>query len=92
MIFLRRSLSFILAYFPTGTMERVDMEGQVATASTMARLLSATPLTAMGPTKLLIFDIHALQVWQYRSLFIVISIVYILQVFIFFISFPSHLS
>lgn len=56
-----RSLLFILPYFPTGTMERVDTEGQIATAATMARLLSALPLTAMGPAKLLVYDIHALQ-------------------------------
>nr|XP_039257336.1 ribose-phosphate pyrophosphokinase 4-like [Styela clava] len=56
-----RSLTFVLPFFPTGTMERVDTEGQIATASTTARLLSATPLTAMGPTQLLTYDIHALQ-------------------------------
>ena len=43
-------------------MERVDEEGQVATAMTMARMLSATPLSMMGPTKLIIYDIHSLQV------------------------------
>nr|CAB3265195.1 ribose-phosphate pyrophosphokinase 4 [Phallusia mammillata] len=62
-----RSLIFILPYFPTGTMERVDTEGQVATASTMARILSSTPLSAMGPTRLMIFDIHALQERFYFS-------------------------
>ncbi|CAK8680056.1 unnamed protein product [Clavelina lepadiformis] len=56
-----RSLTFILPYFPTGTMERVDTEGQVATAYTMARMLSAIPLSAMGPAKIVIYDIHALQ-------------------------------
>jgi len=30
--YMVRSFTFILPYFPTGTMERVDMEGQVATA------------------------------------------------------------
>jgi len=29
---MARSFTFILPYFPTGTMERVDTEGQVATA------------------------------------------------------------
>ena len=30
--YLARSFTLILPYFPTGTMERVDTEGQVATA------------------------------------------------------------
>ncbi|PRP81086.1 hypothetical protein PROFUN_11200 [Planoprotostelium fungivorum] len=55
------SLKIILPYFPTGTMERVDEEGQIATAFTFARLLSRTPLTIKGPAKLVIYDIHALQ-------------------------------
>jgi len=42
-------------------MERVDEEGQIATAMSFARLLSSTPLTLSGPSKLLIYDIHALQ-------------------------------
>jgi ribose-phosphate pyrophosphokinase len=56
-----KSLTVILPYFPTGTMERVDYEGQIATAKTLARMLSAIPLCASGPTRLMIFDIHALQ-------------------------------
>jgi len=56
-----RSLTVVLAYFPTGTMERVDEEGQIATAKTLATLLSTIPLTPSGPTRLLIYDIHALQ-------------------------------
>jgi hypothetical protein len=42
-------------------MERIDEEGQVATAFTLATMLSAIPLAFYGPCKLLIFDIHALQ-------------------------------
>jgi phosphoribosylpyrophosphate synthetase len=42
-------------------MERVDTEGQVATAMTLAALLSTIPLCASGPAKLIVFDIHALQ-------------------------------
>ena len=30
--YLIKSLKVVLAYFPTGTMERVDKEGQIATA------------------------------------------------------------
>jgi len=57
----------ILPYFPTGTMERVDQEGQVATAKTLASMLSLTPPTARGPSQLMIFDIHALQERFYFS-------------------------
>jgi phosphoribosylpyrophosphate synthetase len=42
-------------------MERVDTEGQIATAKTLAQLLSQIPLTAHGPAQIMIFDIHALQ-------------------------------
>ena len=56
-----RSLTVLLPFFPVGTMERVDREGQVATASTLARMVSLTPFTLSGPTQLVIFDIHALQ-------------------------------
>ena len=55
------SLKIILPYFPTGTMERVSREGEIATAHTLARVLSETPLTMKGPAELVIFDIHALQ-------------------------------
>lgn len=37
------------------------MEGQIATAMTLATLLSTIPLSASGPAKLLVYDIHALQ-------------------------------
>jgi len=56
-----RSLTIVLPYFPTGTMERIDEEGQIATAMTLARLLSATPVTTYGPSRVVIYDIHALQ-------------------------------
>lgn len=55
-----RSLVVVLPYFPTGTMERVDEEGQIATAMSLARLLSSIPPLGEGPAKLLIYDIHAL--------------------------------
>lgn len=41
-------------------MERVDAIGQVATAHTMAKILSATPSAANGPSQFCILDIHAL--------------------------------
>ncbi|PAA47127.1 hypothetical protein BOX15_Mlig028349g1, partial [Macrostomum lignano] len=56
-----RSLTLLLPYFPCGTMERVDREGQVATAMSVARLLNSTPLTRHGPCQLVVYDIHALQ-------------------------------
>jgi len=59
--YLVKSLILVLPYFPTGTMERVDEEGQIATAQTLARLLSTIPLAQTGPAKLVIYDIHALQ-------------------------------
>lgn len=55
-----KSLKVILPYFPPGTMERVDEEGQIVTAMTLARMLSATPLTKSGPAEIVIYDIHAL--------------------------------
>lgn len=56
-----RSLTVLLPYFPTGTMERVNREGEIATAMTLARLLSATPLSSgRGPARIVIWDIHAL--------------------------------
>lgn len=36
--YLARSLVLVLPYFPTGTMERVEEEGQIATAATLARV------------------------------------------------------
>lgn len=42
-------------------MERVDIIGQVATAKSLSRILSAIPLTQRGPPIELIYDIHALQ-------------------------------
>ncbi|CAD7694759.1 unnamed protein product [Ostreobium quekettii] len=55
------SFTLVLPFFPTGTSERVEAEGDVATAFTLARILSQTPPSRGGPTSLVIFDIHALQ-------------------------------
>lgn len=62
-----RSLRVIVPYFPTGTMERVDVVGDVATASTLARMMSMTPLVSGGPTQYVFLDIHALQEQFYFS-------------------------
>ncbi|OAY83674.1 Ribose-phosphate pyrophosphokinase 3, chloroplastic [Ananas comosus] len=55
------SFSIVLPFFPTGSYERMEDEGDVATAFTLARILSNTPISRGGPTSLVIFDIHALQ-------------------------------
>ncbi|CAB3981682.1 ribose-phosphate pyrophosphokinase 4-like [Paramuricea clavata] len=65
--YLARSFTFILPYFPTGTMERVDKEGQIATAKTLSRMISSIPLTARGPAQVVIYDIHCLQERFYFS-------------------------
>lgn len=56
------SFSLVLPFFPTGSFERMEEEGDVATAFTMARMLSNIPISKGGPTSLVIYDIHALQV------------------------------
>ncbi|GAA0167388.1 nucleotide kinase [Lithospermum erythrorhizon] len=55
------SFTLVLPFFPTGTFERMEEEGDVATAFTMARILSNIPVSRGGPTSLVIYDIHALQ-------------------------------
>ncbi|EFI33648.1 ribose-phosphate pyrophosphokinase [Desulfonatronospira thiodismutans ASO3-1] len=62
-----KSLKVIMPYFPTGTMERVDEEGEIATAATLARMLSLVPGTMTGPVQIIIYDIHALQERFYFS-------------------------
>ncbi|XP_042416694.1 ribose-phosphate pyrophosphokinase 4-like isoform X1 [Zingiber officinale] len=55
------SFTLVLPFFPTGSYERMEDEGDVATAFTLARILSNIPISRGGPTSLVIFDIHALQ-------------------------------
>lgn len=55
------SFTLVLPFFPTGTFERMEEEGDVATAFTLARILSNIPISRGGPTSLVIYDIHALQ-------------------------------
>mmetsp|Transcript_45284 Transcript_45284/g.117257 ORF Transcript_45284/g.117257 Transcript_45284/m.117257 type:complete len:331 (-) Transcript_45284:221-1213(-) len=62
-----RNFRIILPWFSTGTMERVEQIGQVATASSLARMLSACPLGPSGPATVVIYDIHALQEQFYFS-------------------------
>ncbi|CAM9295406.1 unnamed protein product [Phaeothamnion confervicola] len=54
------SLTVVLPYYPTGTMERVVREGQVATANTYAQMFSNLP-SCGRPTRLLVYDLHTLQ-------------------------------
>ena len=56
-----RSMKIILPYFP-GTMDRVEVKGQVATAMTLARQLSAVECKE---AELTIYDIHALHEFFY---------------------------
>lgn len=56
------SFTLVLPFFPTGSFERMEEEGDVATAFTMARILSDIPISRGGPTSVVIYDIHALQV------------------------------
>ncbi|KAL1808251.1 ribose-phosphate pyrophosphokinase 4 [Daucus carota subsp. sativus] len=55
------SFTLVLPFFPTGTSERMEEEGDIATAFTLARILSNVPISRGGPTSLVVFDIHALQ-------------------------------
>ena len=54
------SLTIVLPFYPVGTNERVDTEGKVATANTYSILLSNLPSVGK-PSRLMIYDIHALQ-------------------------------
>lgn len=63
--FRPKSFRILLPYFPTGTMERVDNEGQVATAATLAQAISAISPAGPGPVPLFIWDIHALPIRHY---------------------------
>ncbi|XP_010323627.1 ribose-phosphate pyrophosphokinase 4-like isoform X2 [Solanum lycopersicum] len=55
------SFTLVLPFFPTGSFERMEEEGDVATAFTMARILSNIPVSRGGPTSVVVYDIHALQ-------------------------------
>ena len=50
----------IIPWFPTGTMERITVPGEIATANTLTRILSSIPLCASGPSVIGLIDIHAL--------------------------------
>lgn len=48
--------------YPLLPLWQVEVEGDVATAYTLARMISNIPLARGGPASVVIFDIHALQV------------------------------
>ena len=60
------SMTIVLPFYPTGTMERVVKEGVVATAATLARLFSHLP-SCGRPSRLIIYDLHTLQNRFYLS-------------------------
>lgn len=63
-----RTLTVYLPYFPTATMERVSIHGEIATAKTLMRMLDAIPhCHGGGPARLVIFDIHALSVQHFHG-------------------------
>jgi ribose-phosphate pyrophosphokinase len=53
-----RSLTMVIPYFGYSTMERATRSGEIVTAKTRARLLSAIPVPGNG-TRVLLFDLHA---------------------------------
>lgn len=61
---LIESLTIVLPFYPVGTNERVEQEGRVATANTYSYLLSNLPRLGKS-TRLMIYDIHALQIRFY---------------------------
>ncbi|CAF4106648.1 unnamed protein product, partial [Rotaria magnacalcarata] len=72
--YLCRSLKVLLPYFPTGTMERIQIQGEIATAYSLAQMLSSIPLTRTGPSEIVIFDIHSLQNQFYFSSNIIVRL------------------
>ncbi len=60
------SFRMFLNHFPTGQNERLDPnyygepQQKIATAKSMARMLSAIPLSHLGPARITMFDIHSL--------------------------------
>lgn len=54
------SLTIVLPFFPTATMERVLVEGEVATANTLAKMFSSLPATGR-PARVMLYDLHTLQ-------------------------------
>jgi len=58
-----KSLTVLLPFSPSATMERIDTasEGVIATADVDAHFFSTMPPVRGGPIKLIIYDLHTLQ-------------------------------
>lgn len=61
-----RSLCLVIPYFGYSTMERAQRPGEVVTAKTRARLISAIPPCA-GITRVILFDLHTDGIEYYFS-------------------------
>lgn len=59
-----RTLTLIVPYFGYSTMERAIKSGEIVTAKTRARLLSAIPAAAMG-NRLALLDLHSSGITHY---------------------------
>lgn len=65
------SFRMFLNHFPTGQNERLDPDKhgkpqqKIVTAKSLARMLSAIPLSALGPARITMYDIHALPEQMY---------------------------
>lgn len=55
-----KTFTVVLPFSPTGTMERITTEGQVATANTYAQMFSNLP-SCGKPTRVITYDLHTLQ-------------------------------
>jgi len=53
------SITILLPFFPTATMERVTHEGTVATANCLSKLLANLP-SCGKPIRLIVYDLHTL--------------------------------
>jgi len=56
-----KNLHVIVPWFSTGTKERVEKLGQIATAKSLADMLSSCPVGLGGPATMVMYDIHWLQ-------------------------------
>jgi ribose-phosphate pyrophosphokinase len=54
------NVQIILPYYPTGTMDRADDQGQVVTAKSLATMFDALPFDGLRK-EIVIYDIHSLQ-------------------------------
>jgi len=65
--YFAKKVHVIIPFFPVGTMERVSEEWEIATAKTLARILSSTPMGQEWITTFHTFDIHDERIRFYTS-------------------------